>query len=249
MHVRVASVVLVCALLGCRAGGPAEGTVAITAFLATQDLDDLLRITSRLGSLSDADASLIRSTLVEWRNDQGVANLLFHPHLIPADTRLKSILRGLDERDQRYYVLAAAVGLQSVEPATLTPDGVASIRERLLRIVASDNSIIASRASVSIQPFVSKSDAGVVLRLLGHSNETVRHNLLAWLVENFQSEESDDLQRLIEATELSIQTKQEVIRQVADYKEARREGRFTAVGSPLFGYIPNLNEFHADKNR
>ena len=220
--------------------------MTVAASLTAEDVDDLLRIRSHLGSVDDADTGLIRSMLVEWRNTQAVANLLFHPDLIPADIRVNSILRGLDERSRRYLVLAAAVGLQSIEPSVLTPDGAASIRERLLRIVASDESIIASRVSVSIQPFLAKSDARVVLGLLGHPNETVRHNLLAWLLKMYFSEESDDLRRVIQATELSTDTRESVSGRIAEYAKARREGTFSPLGSTLLGYIPNLNEFHAN---
>jgi hypothetical protein len=98
---------------------------------------------------------------------------------------------------------------------------------------------------VSIHSFLAKSDADAVVKLLDHQGETVRHNLLAWLVETFRPLQSDDLQSLIESSKLSARTKRDVIGHLTEYVKAQREGRFTAVGSPLFSYIPNLDQFSA----
>jgi hypothetical protein len=220
-----------------------EGSVTLANFFATEDLDDLQRAASKLGVLEEVDVRRIRSTLEEWHNEQAVANLLFYPRLIPEELRVKSIVRGLDERRQPYYVLAAAVGVQEMEVSTLTEEEMTVIRDRLLRVVASDSSIVAKRASVSLQTFLKKSDGETVCSLLGHPDETVRHNLLAWLVTTFEPGHSDDLRHFVEASELDKQTRQDITRQMTEYVQARREGKFTGVDMPLLGYIPNLSEF------
>jgi len=99
-----------------------DTSVTLASFLATEDLDDLLRAAMELDPPSDHELAVVRSTLHEWRNEQAVANLLFYPHFIPADLRLETVIHGLDEQRQRYYVLAAVVGLQDLDIAALSKE-------------------------------------------------------------------------------------------------------------------------------
>src|SRR5918995_5143736 len=105
-------------------------------FLATEDLDDLLDVTEDLGALASEDENMMRTILLEWRDEQAVSNLLIHSSLIPADVRLSSLLRGLHEQEQAYFVLAAVVGVQSLERAELAAADRIALRDRLLEIVS-----------------------------------------------------------------------------------------------------------------
>jgi hypothetical protein len=89
----------------------------LEAFLAAEDLDEVLNARGKIAALAADDEATVRAVLAEWRNPQAVSNLLLHSTLIPEDIRLPTLFRGLYERRVVYYVLAAVVGLQSLDAA------------------------------------------------------------------------------------------------------------------------------------
>lgn len=216
-------------------------TDSLARFLAAEDLDDLMRIASELPELSANDVAVVREVLHDWQPQQAVANLLFHSRLIPPDIRVATILRGLTERDRPYLKLASTAGLQLMERSDIAPSDAAVIRDRLLELIEGDGHIISSRASVSIEGWLDSSSAPVVCRLLDHSNETVGHNLLAWLIRHIDPAE---LVPLLETSDLAPEKLQSAIRDADEYKRCRDGGvKFTRASSYFFGYIPNLCEF------
>jgi hypothetical protein len=214
---------------------------ALKRFLAADDLDDLLRVASALPGLAPDDAAVVRRIIENWRPQQAVANLLFHPHLVPSDVRVAAILRAMNECGQPYLKLAATVGLASVEPRDIAPGDAAVIRSLLLKLIEADDSILSSRASVSIDSWLDASSSTAVCRLLNHANETVAHNLLAWLIRHVDPVE---LRSLLEASELPPASMRRAIRDVGEYRACLEAGAsFTRASSYFFSYIPNLSEF------
>src|SRR5262245_55647916 len=94
-------------------------SVELEAFLAAEDLDEVLNARGKITALTPEDEAVVRAIISEWRNTQAISNLLFHPTLIPADIRLPTLFRGLYERQVVYYVLASIVGFQSLDLAGL----------------------------------------------------------------------------------------------------------------------------------
>src|SRR6266446_8357932 len=119
-------------------------------FLGAGDLDEVLRALQRITSFDAGDAAAVRSVLLQWQSPQAVSNLLFHPTLIPEDLRLASLFRGLAERRVVYYVLAAVVGFQSLDPVRMTAADRRRVVEELLALIRETNGVLAQRASVSI---------------------------------------------------------------------------------------------------
>ncbi len=107
----------------------------LEAFFAAEDLDELLNARGEITALTAEDESAVRSVLQEWRNPQAVSNLLFHPSLISADLRLATLFRGMYERRMVYYVLAAVVGFQSVDPAGLLDSDRQRVLTELLAVI------------------------------------------------------------------------------------------------------------------
>jgi hypothetical protein len=220
---------------------------SLARFLEADDLDDLQKIRSELPELDQNDASVVRDVIQAWREPQAIANLLFNPGVIPPDIRVATVLRGLNEYDRRYLKLAAVVGLQSIQPSAIAPSDVAIIRDRLLQIIEVEHSIISSRASVSIETWLDSSTAPAVCRLLNHSNETVRNNLLAWLITHVDVVK---LTPLLESSDLVPEKVRSVIRDADEYKRCRDAGvMFTRASSYLFSYIPNLSGFRDAENQ
>ena len=205
------------------------------------------RIASELPELNANDVAVVREVLHDWQPQQAVANLLFHPRLIPPDIRVASILRGLTESDRSDLKLASTAGLQSMERSDIPPSDAAVIRDRLLELIEGDRSIISSRASVSIESWLDSVSAPAVCRLLNHPNATTGHNLLAWLIRHFEPAE---LVPLLETSELAPEKLQSAIRDTDEYKRCREAGvTFTRASSYFFGYIPNLCEFREDDGK
>lgn len=65
--------------------------------LAAGDLDLVMRALMLAGEITDADRETMRPVIQAWNDTQAVANLLIHPHLMPADLRLPALLRALAE--------------------------------------------------------------------------------------------------------------------------------------------------------
>ena len=217
--------------------------MSLEEFLDAKDLDDLLRAASELRELGNDDVQAIRTILDSWSDSQAVANLLIHPRFIPAHIRVTSLLKGLNDQDEPYFQLAATVGLQSVDPRELSPVEVTAFRDRLLEMVATDSGVLSSRASVSIHVFLDKAYAKDLCETLNHPNDTVRHNLLAWLVQNFELQDPDEFTPLLKSSALPDDAKQSVLQKVQEHLAAEKDGRFTGTDAPLFSYIPNLRDY------
>ena len=214
----------------------------LAGFLRTEDLDDLLDALDDLGPLTPDDVQVVRAIIQEWRDEQAVSNLLIHSHLIPDDIRVASLVRGLDEEAQVYYILAAVVGIGGIDRTAISSADRTALRERLLGLISSDDSIVAERATVSLPVVLTSDDGPLVSRELAHPNETVRHNLLSWLLKEFDPESSPALLDLIDASGVSDDTKDESRRAIAEYVKKRQSGTFNPLDGPLLSYIPNLRD-------
>lgn len=221
----------------------AQPSAPLVRFLATEDLDDLLEARDDLGALSDDDLQVVRAVLAAWRDEQAVSNLLIHPELIPRDLRIATLTRGMNQREQVYYILAAVVGVGSLEGAELSAAEREALRDSLLELIGLDESedaIIAKRASVSLPVVLTAPDAPSVCQLLDHRAETVRHNLLAWLLHEFAAD-LPTLHRLVDESDIGSEAQARVKSQIANSLERRRKGDFDSLSGPLLSWIPNLS--------
>jgi hypothetical protein len=213
----------------------------LEAFLAAEDLDELLNARGKIAALAPEDEAVVRAVISEWRNPQANSNLLFHPALIPADIRLPTLFRGLYERQVMYYALAAVVGLQSLDTAALGEADRQRVLSDLLAVMRDTTDILAQRASVSFQGFAKPEDAPRVFALMGHSDNTVRHNARAWLFRTFQGVGAEQLVAAGRQSGLGKEIQRQVVAEFADFLANPPQG----FKSPLFsqyGYIPNLRD-------
>jgi hypothetical protein len=216
-------------------------TAELQAFLAADDLDELLNARQQIASLGAQDTAVVRSVLGQWQNPQAVSNLLFHPGLIPEDLRVASLFRGLAERQVIYYVLASVVGFQSIDPAEVCPDNRGRIVEELLSVIRATRGILAQRASVSIQCFLSEEDAPRVLALWSHPDDTVWHNLRAWLFRTFQVRGVQSFAEAARRSGLAEAVQTRLAEELSELVNNPPNG-FDSRLSELFGYIPNLRD-------
>jgi hypothetical protein len=213
----------------------------LEAFLAAEDLDELLNARQEIAVLDAEDEAVVRSVLEHWRNVQAISNLLFHPTLIPEDVRLASLFRGLAERRVVYFVLASVVGFQDIRPDQLSAEDRRRVTSDLLAVIRETDNIVAQRASVSFQGFAGESDAPQVFALLEHPDKTVRHNLRAWLFSTFKDQGVEAFNATARGSGLTEQAKRQVIAEFAEFMTGPPEGSKNLV-FPLYGYIPNLRD-------
>ena len=148
-------------------------TDPLDRFLRATDLDELAE---RLDELPAPDATGRATAVVEaWSDPQAVANLLMYPAVLPADHRVRALLRGL--RSDGYLRLAAAVGVGDLDAGDL-PDGVRrELLDALLDVVASDAGPAGVRAAAELGPLVHADELELLDDLAAHPVEAVRHNL------------------------------------------------------------------------
>lgn len=210
-------------------------------FLIAEDLDQLLDAWRKLGSLDADDTATVRSVLARWETPQAVSNLLFHPDLIPEDIRLDALFRGLAEQRVAYYVLAAVVGLQALDPTRLSAEERKRVAAELWDVMAQTTDVLAHRASVSFRGFVTDTDAPSVLMLLLHPDKTVRHNARAWLFSTFKDRGPEALAAAAQQTGLNEEVRRQVSDEFTEFVTNPPTG-FKSPEFPLYAYIPNLRD-------
>jgi hypothetical protein len=161
---------------------------------------------------------------------------------MPSDVRLPSILRGLDEREEIYYVLASVVGLQSMALEALPDDETSAIVRRLLAIIEADDGVIAARTSVSVLGFLRRGDAIEVSRFVQHPNKVVAHNAMAWLIGALSSEGIGELTAIAEASGIPRETAEHAVDQFKAHARNMETEGSSRLAVPLYAYIPNLRD-------
>ncbi len=210
-------------------------------FLETEDLDDLLKSRSKIRHLDKHDIKKIRSVLEKWDSPQAVSNLLFHPSLIPEDIRFRSLLRGLKERENLYYLLASTVGLQGMEEE-FSEEEKNTIKEHLIAVLEITGGVLAARASVTIRNFLSAGDASRMFKFLSHIEEAVRLNILSWLIETLEKKDEETFTSMLQSNEVPEDKQAEAIEKFREHLRKKESGETDFSTMPLYAYIPNLNE-------
>lgn len=213
----------------------------LKAFLETEDLDDLVKARERVQHLDENDIKKIRSVLEKWDKPQAVSNLLFHPSLIPEDIRFSSLLKGLEERENLYYLLASIVGLQGIKDE-FSEEERGIIKEQLISILELTGGVLVARASVTARKFLSAGDASRMLKFLSHSEEVVRLNILSWLIEALEETDVETFASMLQNNEVPEEIQADAIEKFREHLRKKESGEPDFFTMPLYAYIPNLNE-------
>ncbi|AKB25146.1 hypothetical protein MSMTP_1677 [Methanosarcina sp. MTP4] len=213
----------------------------LKAFLETEDLDDLVKARERVQHLDENDIKKIRSILEKWDKPQEVSNLLFHPSLIPEDIRFSSLLKGLEERDNLYYLLASIAGLQGMEEEFSEEEKII-IKEHLISALEITGGVLAARASVTIVGFLSIGDANRMFKFLSHPEEVVRLNILSWLIETLEETDVETFALMLQSSEVPEDIQADTIEKFREHLRKKESGETDFSTMPLYAYIPNLNE-------
>jgi hypothetical protein len=222
----------------------------LTAFLQETELDDLLTLAGQIDQLDDDDRAAVEAVVAQWSDQQAVANLLMYPHILPPGIRRETVLKGLHEPVKSYLTLAAVVGLQD-RCADFEADHDAII-ERLTRITRTAPPVINNRASITLVECSRAADADDIVGIMSHPDNTVKHNILAALINTIGVaaippliEAASADYRLLNDGKAFAQAKlrelEPLLNADGELDESNRYN--TSLNAPLLSYIPNLVDF------
>lgn len=207
-------------------------------FLNAKDLDDLLKVRREMPALTTDELKRVNDVLRDWQDGQAISNLLFYPSLIPEPIRWDVIDRALC-CDRPYFVLAAAVGLQSVDPDAVPADIRKRWVTRLLEIIRSDGEVLSSRASVTIWPWLRDGEIHEFVRAFPVPDETATKNIIAFTLSRFgQCTRAEYCERL-KSCGLGFWRRRRFVRKFDDYRRKNGTGGAVFMKMPLLSYIPN----------
>jgi hypothetical protein len=223
---------------------------SLKKFLACDDLDDLLSIKVNLRQLVEDDQKLIRDILVSWSDQQAVANLLFHPDVIPETVRCKYILKALRETRVEYYALAAIVGLQTMRARDFSESERRCIVRLLTGWIEIEDEVIAPRAAIAIADYLGPDEISTVRGFLRSGSKIIRHNILVAIIGLIGLEASRAvIESLLHNEDLPVSISHYLNQQLAaigDLLLPQPQDRFNLLmsdlGAPVLTYIPNLRD-------
>jgi hypothetical protein len=221
---------------------------SLEAFLKAEDLDVLLRARGDIGSLTPEESARVVSVIQAWDDRQAVANLLFHPDVMPVSIRFEALDRALRSHDIPYFVLAATVGLQAVGLADVPSDKRTTWIQTLLGLVQSTSEVLAGRASVTLSSW--SKDVGTadilpeLLSLYPVPDESACRNIVAVVLARIGDLPVDEFDRRLTEWRVSSATATALRSSHRDYvaRKARDEFRAMIMKVPALPYIPNLSE-------
>lgn len=214
----------------------------LDAFLAETDLDALMAARQRLGPASAGRAARIEGLLRAWQEPQALANLLFHPELIPAPLRLPALLKGLRDRANLYNALAAAVGLQDIDADSVDVPTRAALRGALVELVEGFPTVLAARAAATLTDYLRLDDVGLAWSLLGSPEPGVRHNLLYWLRSALGMPDDAALLQAAAAQGLPAAVLADIEARLAEDRQRLGEGKPARLAHRSYTWIPNLGD-------
>lgn len=198
-------------------------------FLTAVDLDELLRVRNEISSLTSAESTRVVSVLRAWNDRQAVANLLFHPALIPADIRFEALDRALQSKDVPYFTLAATVGLQHMALDEVPADKRAAWGHALLAFVQSKSTILAGRASVTLCGWSRRVATSEILpklvSLYPVPDAGACRNIVAAVLENSGDSSAEEFDQRLSEWRVSESTRVALRRAHDDYREKKSATR------------------------
>src|SRR5260370_27518364 len=213
----------------------------LTAFLTAEDLDDVLRARQAIEFLDSQDTATVRLVIDQWQDHQAVSTLIFHADVLPDDVRFTLLFRAMAEREIAYFILAAIVGFQAIDPEKLYAENRNKIATSLWDMIGQTDGVIAERASVSLRAFVAEPEIGPMFFLLDHDNKTVRHNIRVWLFAMFKDRGVEAFTKAAVESKISPEAERQITEEFKAFVTEPPQG-FKSPLFLLYSCLPNLRE-------
>jgi hypothetical protein len=208
-------------------------------FLKAADLDDLLKIRGKIGAPDSQELDRIAELLGAWSDGQAVSNLLFYPALIPEALRISSIDRALGSTDHPYFILAAVVGLQGIDPASIPAETRARWVCAMRQMVRSKAGVISSRASVTVWSWLRDGEIEQFVRSYPVPDETASKNIITFTLSRFGERALPEYRARLRACGLRFWRRRDFLRRFQEYQHKKQAGGAVFMTMPLLSYIPN----------
>jgi hypothetical protein len=217
-------------------------------FLKAEDLDDVLRARRGIATLTPEETGRVASIIRDWTDRQAVANLLFHPGLIPADLRFEALDRGLNSIDVPYFALAATVGCQGIALKDIPDHARANCLRMLMQFVQLTSSVFAGRASLTLFTWAQTPEPHDVLpellALYPVPDESASRNIVAAALARSADMPAEEFDRQLTRWRVSAEARTALENAHREYEtlKGHDELRARLLKHPTFCYIPNLAE-------
>jgi len=221
----------------------------LDTFLRAQDLDVLGKVRHQLHSLTESETARLARVITGWKDPQAVANLLFHPEVIPEDLRFGALARALRSTDVPYFQLAATVGMQGMPQTSVPEEHRQSFADSLVGFLGSRTNVLASRASVTLFGWSQEQASDdLLIRMLAAvsvEDDTLSRNVFAAVLARHGKDTPQEFEGHTAQWDIPQPARTALLASHREYLEltARGERRGKFMTSPLFSYIPNLSEF------
>ena len=211
-------------------------TSRLDAFLAENELDDLDR--RLFADPTPAETAALIEAVTAWAPRQAIFNLLLNVSMLPEPVRAGAVIRALDQRDDPWLALGAAVGLQGARDIGVPWP---RLRDRIATLIGSPLSILDNRASVTLavraQPGDGQALAAAAARV--SDDDPVLGNLLAGMLRiNADAEAGVVIPRVIDT--IRYPPSVDWLAQWMVIGRRPREPMPALLALPGLGYIPNL---------
>ena len=236
-------------MLGTRGSYRNDGSHQLDALLRAQDLDVLGEVRHQLHSLTESETARLRRVITAWKDRQAIANLLFHPEVIPEDLRFGTLARALRSTDVPYFQLAATVAMQGMPQTSVPEEHRQLFADSLVGFLGSRTKVLASRASVTLFGWSQEQASDdLLIRMLAAvpvENDTVSHNVFAAVLARHGKGTPQEFEGQTARWDIPPRARTALLASHRENLErtARGEIRGKIMTCPLFSYIPNLSEF------
>ncbi len=219
----------------------------LKGFLEAKDWDESVLKNRKIHIIRNEDESYIRFVIENWDTPQAIANLLFHPIMIPPDIRFETLMKGM-ESDNIYFHLAAIVGAQRHHSLWFSEFERFRIKQKLHHFLCQTKGIRALRASLSYYNYASIMDTDSLIQAAEfHLNDKMRKNILAILI---KIHGLDNIRAILMIAQGEGNNGAFILRamliihaqKVKNAPERKRAFLSSSIATPTLAYIPNWEE-------
>ncbi len=211
-------------------------------YLKIRDLDLLEQGFKELEAIKAPQLLLIEQVLDEWQNEQALVNLFFYPQLIPEKRRVPVLLKALGAEHAPYYVLAAVVGMQQLNPGYFATDERGELVTQLLGLVAENVALISARAAVTIWEYLEEHNVNDYLMLYPAKDSATNRNILAYVLTKYADHSKRAFKRQLRDAGLPWGRRRRFLRCFKKFLKGKRTGSNVFMQTPVYVDIPCLSD-------
>lgn len=215
-------------------------TIELSKYLKIRDLDLLEQGFKELEVIKAPQLQMIEQVLDEWQNEQALVNLFFYPQLIPEQRRVPVLLKALASEHAPYYVLAAVVGMQQLNPGYFSADDRQQLVTQLLGLVAENVALISARAAVTIWEYLEEHNLNDYLMLYPAKDSATNKNILAYILTKYADHTKRAFKRQLRAAGLPWGRRRRFVRCFKKFLKGKRTGSNVFMLTPVYVEIPCL---------